>query len=331
MGLLKLEKMEKLEAKAEDNIIKFDYDSYMELVVKNPRPYDVVMMYNVNVNCEHCIIVHDEYKQTAYSFIKERGVAQSTHKEKKTFFGVLFFTSEHKIQSIFRGHELTTVPYLAVSAQNSKRDAKMETFYETTDLWLIGSNEVYDAQKQIDFVNNHLRTDVKIKFTFLQILVKNMLGLVLISFLFFFVKYTYEILLNQFTWYAIAICVWVICTGGLVYSMLNSMPWFKFERNEYGQVVIAEYFMRGQRGQWAGEGYIASVLCTIIGLCYLALNNIEKYAEDRNTQRIAVMVLLISLYIMQAIYVAIYRFKSPWYNPVFSPPDYYLKGSFLQD
>ena len=51
-----------MEAKASDNIIQFDTESYMELVVKNPRPYDVVMMYNVAVNCEHCIIVHDEYK-----------------------------------------------------------------------------------------------------------------------------------------------------------------------------------------------------------------------------------------------------------------------------
>ena len=153
----------------------------------------------------------------------------------------------------------------------------METFYDTTDLWLIGSNEVYDAQKQIDFVNNHLRTDVKIKFTFVQILVKNVLGLSVIAVLFFFVKISYTILLNQKTWFAIAITVWVIFTGGLVYSMLNSMPWFKFERNEYGQVVIAEYFMRGQRGQWAGEGYIASIICTFVGLSYLLLCNIEKY------------------------------------------------------
>jgi amino acid transporter len=158
-----------------------------------------------------------------------------------------------------------------------------------------------------------------------------MLGLSLIAVLFFFVKLSYSVLLNQMTWFVIAISVWVIFTGGLVYSMLNTMPWFKFERNEFGQVVIAEYFMRGQRGQWAGEGYIASVLCTVIGLCYLGLCNIEKYFVDKNSQRLAVMALLVSLYIMQMMYVAIYRFKSPWYNPVFSPPDYYLRGSFLED
>jgi len=174
----------------------------------------------------------------------------------------------------------------------------MEKFYETTDLWLIGSNEVYDAQKQIDFVNNHLRTDVKIKFTFLQILIKNVLGLSLIVILFFFVKFAYPILLNQKTWFAIAIAFWVVFTGGLVYSMLNTMPWFKFERNEFGQVVIAEYFMRGQRGQWAGEGYIASILCTVIGISYLGLCNIEKFFENKSSQRLAVMALLVALYIM---------------------------------
>jgi hypothetical protein len=59
-----------------------------------------------------------------------------------------------------------TVPYLAVSPMDPKRDAKIETFFSDTDKWLFGSTEVFDAQKQIDFVNNNLRTDVKIKFTF---------------------------------------------------------------------------------------------------------------------------------------------------------------------
>jgi len=46
-------------------------------------------------------------------------------------------------------------------------------------------------------------------------------------------------------WFSIAIIVFVVCTGGLVYSMINDTPLFKFERNEYGSVVVAEYFMRG--------------------------------------------------------------------------------------
>lgn len=104
----------------------------------------------------------------------------------------------------------------------------------------------------------------------------------IIALLALIVKYSYNILLNQWTWFVIAIAAWVICTGGLVYSMLNSMPWFKFERNEFGSIVIAEYFMRGQRGQWAGEGYIISVLVTIIGLTFLFLNNLTHFISDKS-------------------------------------------------
>ena len=69
--------------------------------------------------------------------------------------------------------------------------------------------------------------------------------MIIIFGLFSLVKYSYEVLLNQMIWFGIALSVYVICTGGLVYSMLNNMPWFKFERNEFGAIVITEYFMRG--------------------------------------------------------------------------------------
>lgn len=152
------------------------------------------------------------------------------------------------MQKIYKDHGFTTVPYLAVSSMNMKRDFKPETFFQEEDMWLIGANEVFDAQKQIDFVNNHLRTDVQIKFTFSTIIFRNLLGAVVLFFLFSLVKFLYVFLLNQLVWFSIAIAVYVICTGGLVYSMLNQMPWFKFERNEFGSIVITEYFMRGQRG-----------------------------------------------------------------------------------
>lgn len=40
-----------------------------------------------------------------------------------------------------------TVPYLAVSAQDPKRASDIPTMYKETDKWLVGSTEVFDAQK----------------------------------------------------------------------------------------------------------------------------------------------------------------------------------------
>lgn len=81
----------------------------------------------------------------------------------------------------------------------------------------------------------------------LNILMKNLLALAILFSLFSIVSYLYPVLLNQMVWYAIALTVNIICTAGLVYCMLNKVPMFKMEKNEYGAVVITEYFMRGQR------------------------------------------------------------------------------------
>ena len=127
-----------------------------------------------------------------------------------------------------------------------------------------------------------MKTDVKIKFTFFSILVKNLIGFAVIGALFQLVKQIYSILLKQMVWFGIAIFVFIVCTGGLVYSMLNQMPLFKFERNEFGAVVVGEYFMRGQRGQYMGEGYIASFMFTAIGLAYLYLAKIPSMVSDKH-------------------------------------------------
>jgi len=42
---------------------------------------------------------------------------------------------------------MTTVPYLTVSSMDLKRDSKPEGFFKEEDMWLVTSNEVYDAQK----------------------------------------------------------------------------------------------------------------------------------------------------------------------------------------
>ena len=132
---------------------------------------------------------------------------------------------------MFKDHGMTTVPYIAVSAQDLKREEKLDQFYKDSDRWLVSASERYDGQKQIDFVNNQLRTDIKLKVTFVKIARDNLIILTIIGLLFMLVKQAYKFLLNQWVWFSIAIGVFVICTGGLVYSMLNNMPWFKFERN----------------------------------------------------------------------------------------------------
>jgi hypothetical protein len=66
--------MFKKEAASSGGIIELSSNEYKELVQHNPRPYDVVILWNVPPGrCEHCEMINYEFFQVAYSFTAERG------------------------------------------------------------------------------------------------------------------------------------------------------------------------------------------------------------------------------------------------------------------
>ena len=80
---------------------------------------------------------------------------------------------------------------------------------------------------------------------FSVILVKNLTFLAVITLFLSVLKYLRQLLLIPAVWFSIAIMTMLICTGGIVYSVIHGVPWFKFERDSMGNVFVSEYFMRG--------------------------------------------------------------------------------------
>lgn len=60
--------MIKLEDESYDGVIKLTADKYDELVLRNPRPYDTVIMYSVTKGCDDCLVAYNEFVIAAYSF-----------------------------------------------------------------------------------------------------------------------------------------------------------------------------------------------------------------------------------------------------------------------
>lgn len=60
--------MIKLEDESSDGVIKLTADKYDELVLRNPRPYDTVIMYSVTKGCDDCLVAYNEFVIAAYSF-----------------------------------------------------------------------------------------------------------------------------------------------------------------------------------------------------------------------------------------------------------------------
>ena len=219
-------------------------------------------------------------------------------------------------------HGFKTVPHLTVSLQKTKRN-EGEEFYKEEDKWLVRADEIYDANKIIEFFNKRLGTDIQITFPLSTILIKNITFLAIFVVVLTLLRYLRVIMLEPAVWFFVAMMTYWICTGGIVYSIIHGVPWFKLERDQYGGVFISEYFMKGQRGQWAGEGYIFSTLVCLAGLSLLALARINTLIAKPAQRRIASFVILLVVYVLCELILVCYKFKSPWYGPGFAPPGHY--------
>lgn len=192
-------------------------------------------------------------------------------------------------------------------------------------------DEIYDANKILEFFNKRLGTNVQITLPFTTVLIKNLIFLGIFSVALIVLRYIRILMLQPIVWFITAMIVYAICTSGIVYSIIHNMPWFKLERDQYGTVFVAEYFMRGQRGQWAGEGYIFSVLCVLTGLALIFLARLDKFFKGASSLRLAALGALAAIYILSELILICYKYKSPWYGPGFSPPGHYQRGPLMLD
>jgi hypothetical protein len=163
------------------------------------------------------------------------------------------------------------------------------------------------------------------------VLIKNITFLGIFAAALMVLRYIRVIMLNPTVWFIVAMVVYAICTSGIVYSIIHNVPWFKLERDQFGSVFVAEYFMRGQRGQWAGEGYIFSLLCVCTGLTLIFLSRVDRFFKSESSLRIAVIGALIVVYFLSELILTCYKFKSPWYGPGFAPPGHYQRGPLMLD
>lgn len=230
----------------------------------------------------------------------------------------------------FLQHGFKTVPHLTVSlAKVQRNDA--EEFYKEEDKWFVRPDEIYNAEKILEFFNKRLGSNVQITLPFTTILIKNITFLAIFAIGFTILRHIRTIMLKPIVWFFVAMATYAICTSGIVYSIIHNVPWFKLERDQYGNVFIAEYFMRGQRGQWAGEGYIFSGLCLVTGLTLIFLSRVDVWVENEGKRRIAVMAAIAAIYVLAQLILTCYKFKSPWYGPGFAPPGHYQRGPLMLD
>lgn len=291
-------------------------------MLENPRPYDVTTLFTVSSGCDDCTGVYNEFIGVQYSY---------RHAKKDSFFGVVYFSQEQNVREIFLMHGLKTVPHICTSKQVQKRDTSVD-FYRTEDVWFIKKDDVHDTQVQLDFINKRLNHEVEMKMPFTTILTKN---IILFSVLALFMTVLIKLrpaLIEPTLWYVIAVFGYIVCTSGFIYSELHGMPMFRFDKDAYGTMYISEYFMRQQRSQYGGEGYIVSIIAFLTSMFFLAFTRLEVIVDVTGDKRkVILIVLMICAYLGVEFYLLCYKIKTPWYGTTFYPPAEYMRGPLARD
>lgn len=98
-------------------------------------------------------------------------------------------------------------------------------------------------------------------------------------------------------------------------------------------MYVSEWFMTQQRSQYAGEGYIASIICTILSFCFLFFVRTEVFFSKLTaTNRLYLLIFLVFMgWGGVQTFLSCYRVKTPWYHSNFFPPPDYIRGPLMRD
>ena len=113
---------------------------FSELVIQNPRPYNLVNYFTVRTGCSDCAAVYEELKGAAYSYQQVEDSLQVP-----TFFTIMYYSNKKEDKAVFNQHNFKTIPYLATSEMTVKRDPTVD-FYEARDLWKVKKDDAAGTQ-----------------------------------------------------------------------------------------------------------------------------------------------------------------------------------------
>lgn len=327
----KSSKLDELRALQERSlIIEFTKSDYQRYVLDEPRDYNIIMYYTLSQKWDHCVSMESELSEVANSYINAKKHLVDPKDGSSIFFAKLEYSQDTEI--MFQKCGFTSVPILALSKPEiARQHAEQKTSKYPKDMeWRLSSQDFFDAGKILEHVNKITNENVELKYTLLRIMQGNFLIFALWVLAFFFKDHIGYLLQQKVVWIAGTVVVFIMCVGGTAFNMIHKVPTFRYGHDASGNVVVEEYFQRNQRSQYAGEGYMVSMLIFIISLsmlCFIYAGNIKS----KLNKEVIWMIIVLALYIMVLTLNAIFELKAASYNPTFFPPDHYQKGPLMFD
>ena len=327
----KADKLRELTLNSDRGLIVLNAQTYKEYVMSHPRPYDIVILYTLSPQrkCTLCERVFNEFIQVSDSFRDSNGFKPDMVSRKRAVFFAVLYYSEETIP-IFKSLKFPSMTNLLYTTpQNIQFNNMGEPYIQYDEDYVISYNERSDkiyALKMMEFANAKSQRKFPLKKNPIEFLIYFLLfvGLIFIGFSAY--KNFHPLIINPALWVVGSILVVIICEGGIVYNVLHSIPFAKYDRD--GNII--EFIHTGQRSQYAGEGVLMSSLFVLGGTLLYSfnwLNMVRGYGQHKMASFGAVIFIVLIVRII----FSIYRIKARWYNPTFFPPGHYVKGPFIND
>ena len=325
----KADKLRELTLSSDRGLIVLNAQTYKEYVMSHPRPYDIVILYTLSRKCNLCERVFNEFIQVSDSFRDSNGFKPDMISRKRAvFFAVLYYSEE--TMPIFKSLKFPSMTnILYTTPQNIQFNQMGEPYIEYDEDYVISYNERSDkiyALKMMEFANAKSQRKFPLKKNPIEFLIYFLLFVFLIFVGFSAYQNFHSLLLSPILWVIGSMLVVIICMGGIVYNILHSTPFAKYDRD--GNIV--EFIHTGQRAQYAGEGVLMSSLFVLGGTLLYSFNWLNMIKGYRRHKTISFGVIIFIVLIVRMIF-KIYRIKARWYSPTFFPPAHYVRGPLIND
>ena len=313
----KITRLGDLAAKSFD-VVQLNSKTFYEFGIKSPRPYNLVVLFLASKR-ETPI-----YSKILNSFVKvaESYKASQLLNKEKVFFSVVEYTKDS--ENLFKNLDIAHFTCLLITRPGFKLEDE-KFIYPIEDLMKISSPSDADASGFIRFLNYRLGEKVELQESLSEAIL--FLAFVMIACGGFgaFIYNLRDFFMKPSVWFMFSIAIYFLCTSGIVYDLLRE-PGLYGNDGKGNKFIISQR----QRTQYIFEGFLMSGILVIAGLCLVGVNTIRT-VEDQVKIRIYASLLIFLMFFCLMNVRKAYKMKSSWYNPGFSPPEWYVRGPFSKD
>lgn len=311
-------------------LIKIDELTAKKYLIDHPRNFDLFVMFTTEkcLMCKKIVKVVEKiskaYKQNKMYLPRKQ---KDSEKLKKPIF-FLLIDLNFEDREIANHYQIETLPSVILSLSHEiyiKDNFKRKQYFDQY-FWRITSRDgTINAEILLRWLSrvsgyHHIQINQPIWVFFVVIfilfLILGILGL--------FYVLAQGCILHEKFWLVGCLAFFLVFAGGSYYTFSHSIPFIGLENGQ------AAFVRRGSRSQYGIEGPMIMGVCTLCCFSLIFLNYVLKTRVNILVKTMFFFVIMICVIRSVRWMEEIFKSKN-FYSPNFNPPDYYIKGSYLND